>query len=261
MEQIVIVASKTCSHYPLLEQELRKLGVACEVRFVEENPDLIEEYGLDQSPNLVVGDMVVFRGQASHPLPSPSELEGILKDAGAFVELKAPRAESGTFRRQGMSTPMKRAEKRTTPRVIPQPVPGESGLVQVDVTWGTLQPMRAAEGVRTVGETEVLQHLERGLTVVDSRKGDAYGHSTIPGAVNVPFPEAAARAGELDQEHPTIFFCNGPQCGQSPAAIRTLLEAGHPAERILYYRGGLHDWITLGLPVTPGSVSPAQPAS
>ena len=31
MEQIVIVASKTCSHYPLLEQELRFKGVAPEV--------------------------------------------------------------------------------------------------------------------------------------------------------------------------------------------------------------------------------------
>jgi rhodanese-related sulfurtransferase len=53
----------------------------------------------------------------------------------------------------------------------------------------------------------------------------------------------------LDQQHPTVFFCNGPQCGQSPRAIRALIDAGHPAQRIWYYRGGMHDWITLGLPV------------
>ena len=57
---------------------------------------------------------------------------------------------------------------------------------------------------------------------------------------------------QLEREQPTIFFCNGPQCGQSPTAIRALLAAGYPADKMLYYRGGLHDWLTLGLPVMAG---------
>ena len=61
-----------------------------------------------------------------------------------------------------------------------------------------------------------------------------------------------ARTGELDREQPTIFFCNGPQCGQSRIAIRASLEAGYTPEKILYYSGGLHNWLTLGLPVVPG---------
>jgi hypothetical protein len=28
-----------------------------------------------------------------------------------------------------------------------------------------------------------------------------------------------------------------------------LLEEGHPADSILFYRGGIHDWVTLGLPL------------
>jgi hypothetical protein len=32
-------------------------------------------------------------------------------------------------------------------------------------------------------------------------------------------------------------------------AIEALLAAGWPAERLLYYRGGIHDWVTLGLPL------------
>jgi rhodanese-related sulfurtransferase len=51
---------------------------------------------------------------------------------------------------------------------------------------------------------------------------------------------------------PIIFFCNGPQCGQSPIAIRALLDAGYPPGKMLYYRGGLHDWLALGLPVVAG---------
>ena len=136
--------------------------------------------------------------------------------------------------------------------MVPQLVQGEPGLVQVDATWGTIQPMTVAGGVHTVGEVEVMEHLEQGLPVVDARTHDFYQKSTIPGARNIPYPDVIARINELDREGPAILFCNGPQCGQSPIAIRALLEAGYPPERILYYRGGLHDWLTLGLTVVPG---------
>lgn len=151
-----------------------------------------------------------------------------------------------------MSIPIKRVEKREDPQVVPQPVQGEPGLVQVDTTWGNIQPMQVAEGVRTVGEMEVIAHLEQGLPMVDSRTSDFYQRSTIPGAISIPHAEAAARIDELSREEPTVFICNGPQCGQSPTAIRSMLQTGFPPERILYYRGGLHDWLTLGLPVIPG---------
>ena len=49
----------------------------------------------------------------------------------------------------------------------------------------------------------------------------------------------------------SILFCNGPQCPQSPDALRQLVEAGYPADRLAYYRGGLHDWVTLALPTQP----------
>ena len=150
---------------------------------------------------------------------------------------------------------IERTAKRVEPQRIPRPVEGAPGLVEVDATWGTIQPMTVAEGVRTVGEAEVIGHLKRGLPTVDSRGRDSYEESTIPGAVNIPHKETTARLGELDREAPTIFFCNGPQCGQSPTAVRALIEAGHPPAKILYYRGGLHDWMTLGLPVVSGETS------
>lgn len=51
---------------------------------------------------------------------------------------------------------------------------------------------------------------------------------------------------------PTAFFCNGPQCAATPDAIAQLLDAGYPAHAILYYRGGMHDWLTLGYPTAQG---------
>ena len=151
-----------------------------------------------------------------------------------------------------MTVTIERMPSRQDSCLVPEPVPGEPGLVRVDATWGTIQPMQVAPGVRTVGELEVIDHLEQGLPLVDGRTRDFYVSSTIPGARNIPYPEAEERIDELDRAQPTIFFCNGPQCGQSPTAIRTLLESGYPADRILYYRGGMHDWMTLGLPVVAG---------
>jgi rhodanese-related sulfurtransferase len=133
-------------------------------------------------------------------------------------------------------------------------------MYAVDATWGTIQPIEVALGVRTVGELEVAEHVRGGRPVVDTRIAPSHGRAAIPGSVNIPQRELTARIGELRADVPTVFFCNGPQCPATPAAIRSLLAAGRPAELILYYRGGMHDWITLGLPFD-GSDAGAQDAS
>lgn len=46
-----------------------------------------------------------------------------------------------------------------------------------------------------------------------------------------------------------VFWCNGPWCGQSPRAIKGLLEHGFPPAKIAYYRGGMQMWKVLGLTV------------
>ncbi len=146
----------------------------------------------------------------------------------------------------------KRTPKRTGTQMIPQPVKGEAGLVQVDTTWGKIQPIKIAENIRTVEELEVHKFQENGLPIIDSRTSDFYEIATISGAKNIPHNEITDRIDELDRNKPAIFFCNGPQCPQSPTAIHNLLSAGYPPDKILYYRGGMHDWITLGLPVIEG---------
>ena len=74
---------------------------------------------------------------------------------------------------------------------------------------------------------------------------------TLPGAVSIPHGETAARLDEFDPELDTVLFCNGPQCPQSPDAIRQLLAVGHSADALAYYRGGMHDWVTLAMPTQP----------
>ncbi len=128
-----------------------------------------------------------------------------------------------------------------------------------------IQPMVPAPGVTPVGELEVLAALQDPDTlVVDGRIRPEFEAGTIPGAISVPYNEAADRLDELGCEIDfdgwicegalprVVLFCNGPWCGQSPTAARRMIEAGFPAENISYYRGGMQNWQGLGLTVVEG---------
>jgi rhodanese-related sulfurtransferase len=140
--------------------------------------------------------------------------------------------------------------RREAPRSVPRPL-GEADLVAVDTTWGELQPLEAAAGVRTVGELELLDLVADGALLVDCRTRGSFGGLTIPGSVVLPHDQVLERRQELDPNRLAIVFCNGPQCPQSPDAIRRLLDAGYPADALAYYRGGMHDWVTLAMPTQP----------
>ncbi len=127
-----------------------------------------------------------------------------------------------------------------------------------------IQPIRPAEGVTTIGELELLDMLtDPEVLVIDSRLPKWYRGGTIPGAVSIPWNEVLDRLDELGcapdfdgwdctEARPVALFCNGMWCGQSPTAIRNMIGAGYPPERIFYYRGGMQDWRILGLTVVPG---------
>ena len=128
-----------------------------------------------------------------------------------------------------------------------------------------IQAISPAPGVTPVGELEVIAALQDPDTlVIDGRVRPEFEAGTIPGAVSVPYNEAADRLGELGCEidfdgwicegdlPQVVLFCNGPWCGQSPTAARNMIEAGFPAGNISYYRGGMQNWNMLGLTVVPG---------
>lgn len=142
-------------------------------------------------------------------------------------------------------------ERSEDPQMMPGPVEGQRDLVTVDTTWGELQPMEVAPGVRTIGELELIELAAEGVPLVDVRIDD-FEVATLPGAVHMPYGAVVDHCEELDVHDRVIFFCNGPQCPQSPTAIDMLLEEEFPADKILYYRGGMHDWMTLGFPTEPG---------
>lgn len=130
-----------------------------------------------------------------------------------------------------------------------------------------IQPMTPADGVTTIGELEVLAALQDPNTLlVDGRVRPNFETGSIPGAINMPYTEMADRLHEVGCEPdfegyvcdaeavPTlVMFCNGPWCGQSPTAIKRIIEAGFPPEKIQYYRQGMQGWRMLGLTVSGGA--------
>lgn len=144
-------------------------------------------------------------------------------------------------------------------------VTGEWALTSRPCPPFCIQPITPAPGVTTIGELELLEMLtDDNATVVDSRTYDWFEGGTIPGSVNIPYMDMVDRLGELGCEAdfdgwdcadagPVALFCNGLWCGQSPTAIRAMIAAGYPVERIYYYRGGMQSWRLLGLSVSGAS--------
>jgi len=124
---------------------------------------------------------------------------------------------------------------------------------------GSIRPMIPTPGVTPVGELEVISALQDpAYIVVDTRTVETQYGGTIPGSVNVPYNEIADRLDELgcaasssdwtcEQALNVVLYCNGPNCGQSPRAMAAMVEAGFPATKISYYRGGMLAWTSLGL--------------
>lgn len=138
-----------------------------------------------------------------------------------------------------------------------------------------IQPSELAPGVKTIAELEVLQLLKQigdgdaSTLVIDSRTKAWVEKGVIPGSVNIPWDtldigksdpvavqdilenQLGARQHDgfldFDQAKTLVLFCNGSWCGQPPTTIKGLLKIGYPAHKILWYRGGMQDWESLGL--------------
>jgi rhodanese-related sulfurtransferase len=141
-------------------------------------------------------------------------------------------------------------------------ISGEWALTSRPCPDFCIQPQIPAAGVSTIGELELIEMLQDlEAVVVDSRTRDWFNGGTIPGAINIPYTFIIDELAQLGCEpgfdgwdcqdaKRAALFCNGVWCGQSPTAIRAMISAGYPADRIYYYRGGMQIWRMLGLTVT-----------
>ena len=67
---VLILATEDCNHCLNLKHELNILGIKSEVKFAEDNPELVTKYSIRHSPNLIIGEEVIFRH-----IPTSNELK------------------------------------------------------------------------------------------------------------------------------------------------------------------------------------------
>jgi rhodanese-related sulfurtransferase len=122
------------------------------------------------------------------------------------------------------------------------------------------------------------QNEPESYVLIDARTKQWYEQMTIPTSVNLPFNtinyeedkdeddfETEDAFEEYEVQYKEMFkilniketkegldfstaktallFCNGSWCSQSPNAIFKLINLGYPAEKLLWYRGGIQDWL------------------
>ena len=94
----------------------------------------------------------------------------------------------------------------------------------------------------------VIKLMER-LGVVSGPPEDSWAGKLTAWAWSAGLASPEGMMWDFTRAKRLVLWCNGPWCDQSPRAIKSLLALGYPAEKILYYRGGMQLWQIFGLTV------------
>jgi rhodanese-related sulfurtransferase/DNA-binding transcriptional ArsR family regulator len=101
--------------------------------------------------------------------------------------------------------------------------------------------------VETIGRDELLRRVSAGqVTMLDVRPAGEYAAGHLPGAINIPAEQLAARLDELPADGEIVAYCRGPYCVFAHDAVRVLRAHGRAARRL---EDGVLEWRLAGQPV------------
>ncbi len=136
-----------------------------------------------------------------------------------------------------------------------------------------IEPSNAAPGVATLSELDVFSFMQSSVSagtglLIDARLPDEFAQGSIPGAISVPAATLVANnpyredlllalgatgtlgAMDFSRAFDLLVFDDGPWSPTAREAVQLFIEAGYPAQKISYYRGGLQLWHIFGLTVS-----------
>lgn len=89
------------------------------------------------------------------------------------------------------------------------------------------------------------------VVLIDSRPLPRFEQGTIPGAINLPYPNFDKLTDRLpkDKATPIVFFCQGVTCMMSPQSLRKAEALGYTNVKV--YREGIPEWQTKRPAVLP----------
>lgn len=126
--------------------------------------------------------------------------------------------------------------------------------------WAVAAVAWAGNGVRAPEEIPGVVRLDaeglietvrtvEGLVLIDSRIAMDRKQGYIEGSVSLPDVETDCESLAVvipARTHPVLFYCNGPKCGRSVAAIRIAQACGY--SNLYWFRGGFKEWSENGYP-------------
>lgn len=93
--------------------------------------------------------------------------------------------------------------------------------------------------------------LDKGIVFIDTRDAAHFKEAHIPGAKNLSAKDEGFTAESLSalvkKHEPVVFYCTGKLCMASSIATQKAVEWGWTT--VYYFRGGITQWKTSGLPV------------
>jgi rhodanese-related sulfurtransferase len=98
--------------------------------------------------------------------------------------------------------------------------------------------------MREIAIDQAAAALDQGAAVIDVREPTEYRTGHLPGAVNVPMGQLAARMGEIDRDRPVYVVCASGN--RSSAMTDVLTAAGFDAINVA---GGTSAWARSGRPI------------
>ena len=122
------------------------------------------------------------------------------------------------------------------------------------------QTPNSLAGVKNVSAEEAKKLLDSGVMLVDTRVAAEYAEKTVKGAKSIPYKEKSAKDVGFDASQdqfdlsklpadkatPVVFFCNAGECWKSYKASVVAVKAGY--SKIHWFRGGMPEWTSKGLP-------------
>ncbi|MFZ5964476.1 rhodanese-like domain-containing protein [Thalassococcus sp. BH17M4-6] len=134
-----------------------------------------------------------------------------------------------------------------------------------------VQPLEISPDIVTLAELEVIAFLEDRVAagaglLIDVRPAADFAVASIPGAVNIPAatltpdnPYRSDLLAALGLDGPEsagafdlAIFADSAASDLAAGAIRSLRDAGYPADKLHFYRAGLAGWTALGLNTQSG---------
>jgi rhodanese-related sulfurtransferase len=110
--------------------------------------------------------------------------------------------------------------------------------------------------IAEISRDSIRQKIERGddFVLVDALPPLPFAASHLPGAINLPPDDVAARALRRipDRDTQIVVYCAGATCDSSLIVASRLIELGY--RNVHHYVEGKRDWVEAGLPLEGGRV-------